>query len=169
MSDTYPPPVPPEPPNEPPNGPSSEPPTQAYPPTPAYPPAPPYVPVAAEPGPVGQVRGTGFAVLIFIITFGIYGWWWWFKTHEEMKTHTGQGVGGPVALLLAIFVTVAMPYVTSSEVGGLYTRRGEAAPVSAATGLWYFPGMIIIVGPIIWFVKTNGALNDYWRSLGATG
>ena len=127
------------------------------------------MPVATEPGPVGQVRGTGFAVLIFIITFGIYGWWWWFKTHEEMKAHTGQGVGGPVALLLAIFVTVAMPYVTSSEVGGLYTRRGGAAPVSAATGLWYFPGMIIIVGPIIWFVKTNGALNDYWRSLGATG
>jgi hypothetical protein len=34
------------------------------------------------------------------------------------------------------------------------------------TGLWYFPGVLILVGPIVWFVKTNGALNDYWRSQG---
>ncbi len=37
------------------------------------------------------------------------------------------------------------------------------------TGLWYFPGSLILVGPIIWFVKTNNALNDYWRSVGAAG
>ncbi|GAB2640648.1 hypothetical protein GCM10027270_31590 [Nocardioides ginkgobilobae] len=45
----------------------------------------------------------------------------------------------------------------------------QKEPVSGATGLWYFPGMFILVGPIIWFVKTNGALNDYWKSLGAQG
>ncbi|MEJ7628811.1 MAG: hypothetical protein WKF54_04395 [Nocardioidaceae bacterium] len=38
----------------------------------------------------------------------------------------------------------------------------------ATTGLWVIPGILIIVGPIIWFVKVNGALNDYWRSLGAS-
>jgi len=27
----------------------------------------------------------------------------------------------------------------------------------------------VIVGLIVWFVKTNGALNAYWRSLGAQG
>jgi hypothetical protein len=27
--------------------------------------------------------------------------------------------------------------------------------------------MLILVGPIVWFVKTNAALNDYWKSLGA--
>ena len=36
------------------------------------------------------------------------------------------------------------------------------------SGLWVFPGIFLIVGPIIWFVKTNGALNSYWESLGAT-
>ncbi len=74
-----------------------------------------------------------------------------------------------VALILAIFVSIVMPYLTSAEVGGLYKRRGQKEPVSGVTGLWYFPGMFILVGPIIWFVKTNGALNDYWKSLGAQG
>jgi hypothetical protein len=59
--------------------------------------------------------------------------------------------------------------VTSSEVGGLYERRGQARPVSAATGLWaLLLGWFFFVGLIVWFVKTNGALNDYWRSLGAS-
>ena len=29
--------------------------------------------------------------------------------------------------------------------------------------------MFILVGPFIWFIKTNDALNDYWRSQGAAG
>jgi hypothetical protein len=36
--------------------------------------------------------------------------------------------------------------------------------VSGATGLRSFPGVLIPAGPIVWFVKMNGALNDYWRS-----
>ena len=29
------------------------------------------------------------------------------------------------------------------------------------------PWVFILVGPLVWFIKTNGALNSYWRSLGA--
>lgn len=120
-------------------------------------------------GPVGEVRSTGVAMLLFVVTFGIYGWYWWFKVHEEMKRHTGQGIGGVVALVLAIFVGIVMPYLTSAEVGTMQERAGRRRTVSGVTGLWYFPGMFILVGPIIWFVKTNGAINDYWESLGARG
>lgn len=120
-------------------------------------------------GPVGQVRGTGFCILISIVTVGIYSLYWYYKTHSEMKAHTGQGIGGALALVLAIFVGIVNPYISSSEVGSLYTRRGESPPVTGLTGLWYFPGILILVGPIVWFVKTNGALNDYWRSVGAAG
>jgi hypothetical protein len=49
----------------------------------------------------------------------------------------------------------------------MYERAGHKKPVSGATGLWYFPGMFILVGPFIWFIKTNGALNAYWRTQGA--
>jgi hypothetical protein len=116
---------------------------------------------------VGKVRPTGLAMLLFVVTFGIYGLVWWYLVHDEMKRHTGQGIGGLVALLLAIFVSPAAAFFTSDEVGTLYERTGRRAPVSALTGLWYFPGMFLLVLPIVWFVQTNGALNDYWRGLGA--
>jgi hypothetical protein len=69
--------------------------------------------------------------------------------------------------VLALFVSIVMPYFTSHPVGQLSEHRGQQRPVSALTGLWSFPGVIIVVGPLIWFIKTNGALNGYWRSLGA--
>ncbi|MGY1771052.1 DUF4234 domain-containing protein [Blastococcus sp. SYSU D00813] len=121
----------------------------------------------APSGPIGQIRGTGIAILLCIVTLGIYSLVWYFKVHEEMKRHTGNGLGGALALVLAIFIGVASPFLTSSEVGNMYERAGRPKPVSGATGLWYIPGFIIIVGPIVWFVKTNNALNEYWRSLGA--
>jgi hypothetical protein len=119
------------------------------------------------PGPIGQVRSTGMCILLAVVTLGIYTWFWWYKVHEEMKQHTGRGLGGLVALLLAIFIGVVTPFFTSDEVGKLYERTGRPTPVSAHTGLWYFPGNFLVVLPIVWFVKTNGALNDYWRSQGA--
>ena len=84
-----------------------------------------------------------------------------------MKKHTGAGLGGGLAAVLALFVGIVMPFLTSGEVGTLYRRAGMAAPVSTTTGLWYFPGAFILIGPLVWFVKTNGALNSYWRSVGA--
>ncbi len=120
-------------------------------------------------GPIGQVRSTGVTMLLFFVTFGIWSFVYYYQTHEEMKRHSGEGIGGVLALVLSIFVGIASPYLLSHEVGGLYERRGQQKPVSAATGLWVFPGMFLLVGPIIWFVKTNGALNAYWRSLGAQG
>jgi uncharacterized protein DUF4234 len=153
-------------------------PGQQVPPT-----APPPVPVApgygqmmpppppgqlAMAGPVGQVRSTGTCVLLTIVTLGFYTWYWYYKTHDEMKRHSGQGIGGGVALILAIFIGIVMPFLTSNEVGDLYERRGQARPVSAITGLWaLLLGWFFFVGLIVWFVKTNGALNAYWRSLGA--
>jgi hypothetical protein len=136
---------------------------------------PPYgaVPVTAGPSgvavaPVGQIRSTGTCFLLMVVTLGIYGWVWYFKTHEEMKRHTGTGLGGGIALLLGIFVGIVMPFLTSNEVGHLYERRGQKPPVSALTGLWaLLLGWCFFVGIIVWFVKTNGALNAYWRSLGA--
>jgi hypothetical protein len=139
------------------------------PPVPAAPAPPAYV----HPGgtaPVGTIRSTGTCILLTIVTLGFYSWYWYYKTHEEMKQHSGTGLGGGLALVLAIFVGIAMPFLTSNEVGGLYERRGQPKPVSAATGLWaLLLGWFFFVGLIVWFVKTNGALNAYWRSVGAQG
>jgi hypothetical protein len=120
--------------------------------------------------PIGKIRGTGACILLTIVTLGFYTWYWYYKTSDEMKQHSGDGIGGPIALLLAILVGIVMPFISPNEVGKLYERRGQKAPVGAATGLWYILlGWFFFVGAIVWFVKTNGALNDYWRSQGAQG
>ena len=121
-------------------------------------------------GPVGKIRSTGTCVLLTIVTLGIYSIFWFYKTHDEMKQHTGNGIGGPVALILALLVSIVMPFLTSAEVGNLYERKGQPKPVSGATGLWYLLlGWFFLVGAIVWFVKTNNALNEYWRAQGAQG
>ena len=142
--------------------PSSPPPPAAAPPSGAM------MPTATATGEIGKVRSTGTCFLLMIVTLGIYGIYWYFATHEEMKRHTGQGIGGLLAALLAIFVGIVMPFLNSNEVGHLYERHGERPPVTALTGLWaLLLGWFFFVGVIVWFVKTNGALNDYWRSVGA--
>ena len=149
---------------------------QGAPATPPPPPTPvsaPSVPAyAGAPGaaPIGKIRSTGTCILLAVVTLGLYTWYWYYQTHTEMKQHSGAGVGGGLALILAIFVGIAMVFVTPGEVGNLYARRGQEKPVSASTGLWaLLLGWFFFVGLIVWFVKTNGALNDYWRSLGAEG
>lgn len=156
-------------------------------------------------GPAGQVRPTGRCVLLFFVTLGIYAYVWNYKVHSEMKTHSGRGIGGGIALLLTFLAGIAMPFVTASEVGGLYSRRGSPEPVRGWTGLWlllpalggYLAMFVVmlaigassptgepsdgafvgfgvlmvlwlvgtLIGGLVWFVRTNGALNRYWASL----
>jgi hypothetical protein len=146
------------------------PPPQFGPPAPAYRPMP-GVPGSVrrwcQAGAVGQVRGTALQMLLFVVTFGIWGYVYFFQTHDELKRHTGDGLGGVLALLLALVFWMASPFLLSHEVGRLHERSGRRRPVSALTGLWFFPGILLLVGPIVWFVLTNRALNDHWRTLGA--
>src|SRR3954452_7668740 len=117
-------------------------------------------------GPAGKVRGTGMVILLSVVTLGIYALVYYFSTHEEIRRHSGEGIGGVLALVIAVFLGVLSPFLLSKEVGDLYERQGRRAPVTAVTGLWVFPGFLILIGPFIWLFRTNGALNDYWRGLG---
>jgi hypothetical protein len=47
------------------------------------------VSTSANTGPLGQPRGIGFGILLFIVTIGFYSWYWVFKTQEEIKQHSG--------------------------------------------------------------------------------
>ncbi len=111
----------------------------------------------------GRARGVGFGILLFIVTFGFYSWYWAFKTHEEMKQRTGDGVGGVIGLVIWILITAVSAFVIPSEIGSMYRKDGRESPVSGWTGLWFFPGAILIIPAIVWFVKTQRALNRYWE------
>ena len=119
-------------------------------------------------GPLGRPRGIGFGILLYIVTIGFYGWYWIYKTAEEMGKHTGEGLGGVLALVIWILLYPVMAFVIPSEIGKMYQKDGQAPPVSGMTGLWLFPGAILVVPAIVWFVKVQRALNTYWESKGAT-
>jgi Domain of unknown function (DUF4234) len=115
-------------------------------------------------GPLGRPRGVGFGILMFIVTLGFYSWYWIFKTQEEMKQHTGEGLGGVLGLVIWIVLHPVMAFVTPSEVGAMYKKTGQAPPVTGWTGLWLFPFGFLIIPAIVWFVKIQGALNSYWEA-----
>lgn len=117
---------------------------------------------ARNTGPVGQPRGVGFGILMFVITLGFYGWYWSFKTHEEIKLHTGEGLGGVIGLVVWIVATFVSAFVIPSEVGKMYKKDAQPSPVRGWSGLWLVPGAILLIPAIVWFVKVQGALNRYW-------
>src|SRR5947209_235855 len=129
----------------------------------------PAAPVGYAPmGPVGKVRSTWAVIGLSIITLGIYSLFYYFATYEEMKKHSGEGVGGVIGLVLAIFTGgLVNAFLFPNEIGNLYARQGRPRPVTTTTGLWMLLGWLILVGPLVWLIKTNGALNAYWRSVGA--
>ncbi len=124
--------------------------------------------VAGTNGPLGKPRGVLSVILLTIVTFGIYGLVWVFKSHEEIKRHSGIGVGGWVGLIIYLVIGVVTPFLLPQEIRKMYEQDGRTSPVSGMTGLWVWPGIFIIIGPIIWIVKVQGALNAYWRAKGAS-
>ena len=112
---------------------------------------------------IGTPRSQGREILLYIVSLGIYGFVWTFKTLDEIRRHTGQGVGGVGALVGAnpIVAVFLVPY----EVRKMYELDGRASPVMGTVGWWFL--LVPIAGPFIWFGKVQTALNDYWVSKGA--
>jgi hypothetical protein len=115
-------------------------------------------------GELGNPRSTGLSILWAILTLGIYTLVWTYKTQDEIKRYSGNGVGGVLGLVIYILVSPITFFVVPSEIRHLYERDGLAPPVRGITGLWF---LLPIVGTFVWFVKVQGALNRYWRSQGA--
>jgi uncharacterized protein DUF4234 len=116
------------------------------------------------PGPVGTARSPLAVLLLSIVTLGIYGLYWHYKTFQEMKDYSGQGIGGVLGLLLGFFCGIVVIFVLPAEVGNLYGQDGQPAPISGVTGLWV---LLPLLGGFIWLWKVQGRLNDFWKSKGA--
>jgi hypothetical protein len=116
---------------------------------------------ARAPGPVGEPRGILFVIVLSIVTLGIYHLYWYYKSFEEMKRHTGNGIGGILGLLIAIIFNPINWFVMPSEIGNMYRGDGREASMSGWTGLWI---LLPLIGWFVWTIKTQGALNRYWES-----
>ena len=115
-------------------------------------------------GPLGQPRGIGFAILLAIVTLGIYTLYWVFKTQDEVKEHSGIGVGGVIGLVIYIVLSPVTWFLIPSEIGKMFKADGRTAPFTGWMGLWF---LLPIIGAFVWFIKIQGALNGYWESKAA--
>jgi hypothetical protein len=101
---------------------------------------------------------------MFIITLGIYSLYWVYKTQEETKQRTGEGLGGVLGLVIWIVISAVSAFVIPSEIGKMYQKDGKQPPITGWTGLWLFPFGWLIIPAIVWFVKVQGSLNRYWEA-----
>lgn len=122
--------------------------------------------VSPSPGrTVGKVRSSVAVILLSLITLGIYALYWQYESFKELKAYAGEGIGGGLGLLFAILVGIINAFMLPLEVGRLYGREGQPEPVSALTGFWV---LLPFVGWIIWVVRTQGRLNDFWTAHAGT-
>ena len=104
----------------------------------------------------------GFAIVMWIVTLGIYGLCWLYKSFAEVKAHRGEGVGGVVGILLCLVIVGY--FKLPQYIGRMYSTEGnQRPPVSGISGLWVF---VPYVGTFIWIAKNQGALNEYWKAKG---
>jgi hypothetical protein len=114
--------------------------------------------------PVGVRRNVVVVIVLSIATLGIYSLIWQYKSFKEMKAFSGDGIGGGIGLVLAIFVGIVNVFLLPNEVGDLYAKGGQPRPVSALTGFWV---LIPLVGTFVWIAKVQGSLNRFWEHQGS--
>lgn len=154
----------PVPPVAPPGSPAAAPGGTALPPPPAYAPPGYAPPVAYGQRIPGNQRSIGLCILLEIVTIGIYGYVWVYRTQNEVKRYSGIGVGAVLGLVIFLVISPVTFFIVPSEVRQMHEQAGRPSPVRGILGLWI---LLPLIGPIIWFVKVQGALNHFWASLGA--
>src|SRR5213592_1267309 len=88
-----------------------------------------------ERGRVGHTRSIGLSILWAILTLGIYTFIWTYKTQDEIKRYSGNGVGGVLGLVIYILIAPVTFFIVPSEVRYMYEdldRQDEPQPSDAA-------------------------------------
>src|SRR6478609_9049788 len=121
-------------------------------------------PPPATTGNVGKPRPVGITILLMIVTLGIYALVWQYMVFEENKRWSGVGLGGLVALLLALVCGIINIFMLPNEIQAIYEQDRRPTPMTWKAGLWI---LLPLVGAFIWVWKCQSALNDFWASKGA--
>ncbi len=115
----------------------------------------------ATAGPIGVQRDVGKQILLSLVTLGLYGLFWAYTSHEDVRRHTDDGVGGVFGTLVYFFAAPVSWFLLPIEIQRMYEADGQESPVRASTAFW------ILAFGIPWYVKCQRALNGYWASKGA--
>jgi cbb3-type cytochrome oxidase subunit 3 len=145
------------------------PPAESQPVSPAVVPAPLAPPGAAVPvgslGNIGTARSAGLIILLTIVTLGVWAVVWSYQNGEELKRHARTGIGGVGYLLLTFFISPVTMFLMAGEVEQLYRRKGRQPPITTVWGLWF---LLPLIGNLIWYLRIQRAINDYWAAEGST-
>ncbi len=131
--------------------------------TPPPPPSPVSSPGAS--GPLGKPRSALLVILLSIVTFGIWTIVWSFQNGDELKRHRNTGLGGVAYLFITLLISPVTMFLMASEVEQMYRSEGKEPPITTIWGLWF---LLPLIGNLIWYVRIQSALNDYWTSHGST-
>jgi hypothetical protein len=112
----------------------------------------------------GVFYSKGLTILLMIVTCGIWGIFWTYRTNEDLKKYNGDGLGGVLGIVIYLLLSVVLMFTIPNEIKNMYERDGREPTVSAIWGLWF---LLPIIGHIIWYLKVQGALNEFWASKGA--
>ena len=119
----------------------------------------------AQRGPLGRPTNVGTQILLTIVTLGVWALVWTYRQYEDFKQYSGEGLGGGVGLVLGIFVSPVTFFMIPIELkNNLMQPEGEQCPFEPTIGLWF---LLPIVGNIIWYLKVQEAINDFWIRRGA--
>jgi hypothetical protein len=115
--------------------------------------------------PIGKPRSVGLTILVTIVTFGIWAWLWSYSNGEELKIYRRDGVGGVAFLLFTIFFSPVTMLLMANEVERMYTDAGEEPKITTLWGLWF---LLPLIGNIIWYVRIQNAINEFWQARGGS-
>ena len=142
------------------------------PPAAAPPPVPPPAAATAAPpttvggpGSLGKPRSVFMVIVLSIVTFGIWTLVWSYQNGDELKRHNTTGLGGIAYLVLTLLVSPVTMFLMASEVEQTYRKKGMEPPITTIWGLWF---LLPIIGNLIWYVRIQHAINDYWTTMGST-
>jgi hypothetical protein len=130
------------------------------------PPPPPTQPAPESSGrPIGKPRSVGLTILISIVTLSIWTWVWSYMNGEELKNYRRDGLGGVAYLVITIFISPVTMFLMANEVEKLYVDAGEQPRITTIWGLWF---LLPLIGNIIWYVRIQNAINEFWQARGGT-
>ena len=112
----------------------------------------------------GVFYSKGLTILLTIVTCGIWGIFWTYRTNEDLKKYNGDGLGGVLGVVIYLLLSVVLMFTIPNEIKNMYERENRDSPVSAIWGLWF---LLPLIGHLIWYLKVQGALNEFWTSKGA--
>jgi hypothetical protein len=86
-------------------------------------------------------------------------------SHELAHGCLIRDVGGVAYLLFTILISPVTMFLMANEVEKMYVDAGEEPRITTIWGLWF---LLPLIGNIIWYVRIQNAINEFWQARGGT-